>query len=317
MKILIGYDGSRSADAALDDLQKAGLPDEVEAKVISIGEIWMPPPTNGDKPEKHISGANPEWMKIHDEVGKKAVVEARVLSRHAKERLEIKFPVWKVCCEAKYGSPAQEILAQAEIFKPDLIVVGSQGKSAISRILLGSISSKVLAEAQVSVRVARSRIEVDPVPVRIIIGFDGSPGSMAAVNAVVSRKWGDYSEARLVSATNSAIPSAIGRFVTPVGKLFEDEKKSERVWVEKLAETALRKLNYAGLKTELCVEVGNPKQVLIEEAEKWGADCIFVGSYSFGNKFERVLFGSTSAAVAERAHCSVEVVRYNEHFPET
>ncbi len=308
MKILIGYDGSRSADAALDDLQKAGLPDDVEAKVISIAEVWMPPP-NGDKPEKYLLDANPEWLKIHDQVGEKEVLEARVLSRHAKERLEINFPGWKVYCEATYGSPAREILAQAEIFKPDLIVVGSQGKSAISRILMGSISGKVLAEANCSVRVARGRIEVDPFPVRLIIGFDGSPGSLAAVDEVISRKWRTYSEARLVSATNSAIPSAIGRFVTPVGKMFEDEKKSERVWIEKLAETALRKLNEAGLKTELCVEVSNPKQVLIEEAEKWGADCIFVGSHSFGSKLERFLIGSTSAAVAERAHCSVEVVR--------
>jgi nucleotide-binding universal stress UspA family protein len=316
MKILIGYDGSRSADAALDDLQKAGLPDDVEAQVISIAEVWMPPP-NGNKSEKYLTGANPEWLKIHDEVGKKAVVEAEVLSRHAKERLEIKFPEWKVCCEATYGSPAQEILAEAEISKPDLIVVGSQGKSAINRILLGSISSKVLTQARVSVRVARGRIEVDPVPVRIIIGFDGSPGSLAAVQAVVSRKWRDDSEARLVSATNSTLPSAIGRFIPPVGKMFEDEKKSERVWIEKLAETAIRKLNDSGLKTELCVEVGNPKQVLIEEAEKWGADCIFVGSHSFGSKLERLVVGSTSAAIAERAHCSVEVVRYNEHFPES
>ena len=309
MKILIGYDGSRSSDAALDDLQKAGLPDDIEAKVITIAEVWMPPPPNGNNPEKYMSDANPEWLKIHDEVGKKAVVEAQVLSRHAKERLEITFPSWKVVSEATYGSPAQEILARAEDFKPDLVVVGSQGKSAISRILLGSISTKVLAESKCSVRVARGRIEVDPVPVRLIIGFDGSPGSLAAVEAVVERKWCADSEVRLVSATNSMLPSAIGRFVPPIGKMFEDEKKSERVWVEKLAETALRKLNDAGLKTELRVEVGNPKQVLIEEAEKWGADCIFVGSHSFSNKLERFLIGSTSAAVAERAHCSVEVVR--------
>ena len=308
MKILIGYDGSRSSDAALDDLQKAGLPDDVEAKVITIAEVWMPPPNDG-KSEKYMSDVNSEWLKNHDAVGKKAVVEAQVLSRHAKERLEIKFPEWKVVSQAAYGSPAREILARAEDLKPDLIVVGSQGKSAISRILLGSISTKVLAESKCSVRVARGRIEVDPVPVRIIVGFDGSPGSLAAVEAVVERKWRECSEARLVSATNSMLPSAIGRFVPPVGKMFEDEKKSERVWVEKLAETALRTLNDAGLQTELRVEVGNPKQILIEEAEKWGADCIFVGSHSFTSKLERFLIGSTSAAVAERAHCSVEVVR--------
>ena len=44
MKILIGYDGSASADAALDDLQQAGLPDECAALVMSVAEVWLPPP---------------------------------------------------------------------------------------------------------------------------------------------------------------------------------------------------------------------------------------------------------------------------------
>ena len=43
MRILIGYDGSESADAALDDLRRAGLPREVEALIVSVGEVMMPP----------------------------------------------------------------------------------------------------------------------------------------------------------------------------------------------------------------------------------------------------------------------------------
>ena len=44
MKILIGYDGSASADAALDDLRQAGLPDECAALVMSVAEVFLPPP---------------------------------------------------------------------------------------------------------------------------------------------------------------------------------------------------------------------------------------------------------------------------------
>jgi hypothetical protein len=44
MKILIGYDGSGCAEAALDDLQKAGLPPAVEALVMSVTEVSLPPP---------------------------------------------------------------------------------------------------------------------------------------------------------------------------------------------------------------------------------------------------------------------------------
>ena len=44
MKILIGYDGSECADAALDDLTHAGLPPDAEAHILSVGEVWLPPP---------------------------------------------------------------------------------------------------------------------------------------------------------------------------------------------------------------------------------------------------------------------------------
>src|ERR1043165_3044320 len=44
MKILIAYDGSKCADAALDDLTHAGLPEKGEALVMSVAEVWLPPP---------------------------------------------------------------------------------------------------------------------------------------------------------------------------------------------------------------------------------------------------------------------------------
>jgi len=44
MKILIGYDGSECADAALDDLTQAALPPTGEAHILSVAEVWLPPP---------------------------------------------------------------------------------------------------------------------------------------------------------------------------------------------------------------------------------------------------------------------------------
>lgn len=49
MRILIGYDGSESADAALNDLWRAGLPRDVEALIVSIGEVIMPPSSIRDE----------------------------------------------------------------------------------------------------------------------------------------------------------------------------------------------------------------------------------------------------------------------------
>lgn len=309
MKVLIAYDGSRSAEAALDDLPRGGLTETVEAQIVSVAEVWMPPPLNGDEPEDYLSKASPEWLKKHDEAAEKSLIEAETLARHARRMLQIKFPEWKISAKSVCGSAARQILDIADELKPDLIVVGSQGRSAISRILLGSVSSKILSEAKCSVRVARGRVEVDPVPARIVIGFDGSPGAMLAIDRIISRRWREQCEFCLVSAINSVAPANIERFVPAVSGMFEEEKRNEKIWVEKLAETALRKMRSAGLSAELRVDMGNPKEVLIIEAEQWSADAIFLGSHSFSGKIERFLIGSVSKAIAERALCTVEVAR--------
>ena len=45
MRILIGYDGSEYADAAIDDLCRAGLPREATAVVLSVIESWSLAPS--------------------------------------------------------------------------------------------------------------------------------------------------------------------------------------------------------------------------------------------------------------------------------
>ena len=310
MKLLVAYDGSRCSEAALDDVVRAGLPGDGEALVVSVAEVWLPPSTsNGKVTDIYLDADSERLIQKHYNKGKKIVAEAETFANHAKERLKRILPGWKVKSKAGYGSPAWEILTQAEDFKADLIVVGSHGRSAISRLILGSISQKVLTEAHCSVRIARGKIEVDPTPMRVVIGYDGSKGAQAAVEAVAERRWRDYSEIRLVAVTDPVTPSAIGRFVPPITHLVQEINQSEREWVEKLAENALITLRGGGFDASLHIHAGNPKQILVEEAERWNADCIFVGANAFGNRLERFLIGSTSAAVAARAHCSVEVVR--------
>lgn len=45
MKVLIGYDGSEGADLGVEGLRRAGLPPQaVEALVVTVAEVWLPPP---------------------------------------------------------------------------------------------------------------------------------------------------------------------------------------------------------------------------------------------------------------------------------
>ncbi len=305
MRLLIAYDGSPSANAAIDDLQKAGLPHrEVEAVILSVAEVWLPPPNgNGfdiDNYPEIVKKLTRERLKIV--MG--AVDEAKTLCRHAREKVEAQFPLWAVSSETTDGSPAWEILARADSFKPDLIVLGSQGQTAVSRILLGSISQKVMTEAKCSVRIARGKEEIEHSSIRILIGFDGSMGSNLAVEQVAARNWSEGSEAYLVTATHPLLPTAIGRFVPPV----KEGRQIDSPWIEAVAEPHVRKLENAGLSVKLKTIKGNPKQVLVEYAAKWQADSIFIGAHSY-SILERFLIGSTSLAVSERAGCSVEIAR--------
>lgn len=310
MKILIAYDGSDCADAALDDLQRAGLPpDSVEAAVISVTEVWLPPPSGVEiLVEAEESQVPAEVQKLYAR-NSKALEEARELAERARERVQKNFPGWQVSAEATAGSPAWEIISKADAWKPELVVVGSQGSTALGRFVLGSVSQKVLTEVRCSVRVARGRVEASRAGVRIVIGVDGSPGSAVAVRAVAARSWPEGSEARVIIIEDPLVPTALGRLVPPVARWIEESNKEDSGWVQRAADEAAEQLRAAGLIVSPVVETGDPKRVLIEEAEKWEADCIFVGSTGFSSRFSRFLLGSVSAAVAARAHCSVEVAR--------
>ena len=310
MNLLIAYDGSKCAEAAIDDLARAGLPEKGIARVVSVAEVFLPPQgsVSGDG-DQEPSPLVEEMIRRHRERGEKAVAEAAMLARYAESRIRAALPKWDVSSAAAYGSPAWEIIDASEKMNADVIVVGSQGHSAFGRFFLGSISQKVLAEAACSVRIARGRIEIEKGPQRIVIGFDGSKGSVAAVEAVAARNWAAKTDVRLITASEPVVPSAIGRFVPPISKLVDEVNVSERQWLESLSEEALARLEAAGLKADLHIRPGSPKHILVEEAERWGADCIFVGANAWGSRLERALIGSTSAAVAARAHCSVEVVR--------
>jgi nucleotide-binding universal stress UspA family protein len=59
---------------------------------------------------------------------------------------------------------------------------------------------------------------------------------------------------------------------------------------------------------EPVMRMGDPKRLVVDEANAWSADCIFVGARGL-SRMQRVLLGSVSGAVAARATCSVEVIR--------
>jgi nucleotide-binding universal stress UspA family protein len=298
MKILIAYDGSDCAEAALDDLQRAGLPRQAEVLVVTVTEIWVPPP-HAESFELLMAAS-----------GQPPVIEkAQGFALRAVERLQQNFGEWTVNSRIQSGSPGSAILNVAEEWHPDLIVVGSHGRSAVGRLVLGSVSQKVVTEARCSVRVARGKVEVESAAARLIVGFDGGPGSDIAVDMVASREWPEGSEARVVAVHESLRPSFVGRVMPVVGNWLDEINTKETSWIEAELGKAAEKLRNAGLTVDSRLMEGDPPHVLVEVAREWDAHSIFVGATSHKGRATMFLSGSVSSAVTARAHCSVEVVR--------
>lgn len=58
----------------------------------------------------------------------------------------------------------------------------------------------------------------------------------------------------------------------------------------------------------VAVVTSGAKGAILKEAERWDADCIFLGSHGLSG-LDRFLMGSVSESVAVHANCSIEIVR--------
>lgn len=313
MRILIGYDGSESADAALDDLSRAGIPRNADALVVSVGEVVLPPASIRDE----LVGP-PMTSRIVTKALAQAATRTRQLlnetqefAEKAADRVRSYFPYWRVQAEGVAGWPANELISKADEWKADLLVVGSRGHSALGRFILGSVSQKVVTDSHHSVRVVRGGVieENESRPPRVMIGVDGSREAEHAVREVGMRVWPKGTEVRIVAVDDGTSPARISRVLPTAAAIIKNSNDETFAASRMMVEWAERELRAIGLPVSVAFEKGDPERVLIEEARKWDADSIFVGSRKFDGTFHRFWLGSVSTALVTKAHCSVEVVR--------
>jgi nucleotide-binding universal stress UspA family protein len=312
MRVLIAYDGSAHADAALSDLRRAGLPREAEALLVSVADglvgAYFPiaeiagPAVVSRRVTSVVELAREQAVMLH--------AEARQAVGRARSQVVSTFPGWEVRSAVLEGDPSEVLLSRAEAWRPHLIVVGSQGRSALGRLLLGSVSKTVAGRARSSVRVARRGAEKEAgAPPRILIGVDGSAGATRAVRAVWSREWPAGTEVRIVAVDDGSSPVRLADVTPKLEEFGMACNEGPPVNARLMAEGARVVLLSKGLRASVEVREGDPRRVLIEEAVGWSADSIFVGSHGLDRPLDRSGLGGVAAALVTGAPCSVEVVR--------
>ncbi|HEX8289170.1 MAG TPA: universal stress protein [Pyrinomonadaceae bacterium] len=255
MKVLIGYDGSESAVAALEELKRAGLPDKTKVLVVTVSELLMPSLDITALPSaaKSSRRVTTTLAQLQNQAAQ-TLNRAKKVSDKAAAKIKSNFPDWDVETEIMSGEPASALLEKSQDWAADLIIVGSQNRSAIGRFLIGSISRAVVTDANCSVRVARpAEIPVsEDAPQRTVAGIDDSDRCGAIVEAIAARNWSKESVAMLVTAI-----SAIERNgVQPIKQLID---------AQEIQQSAKEKLLGTGLKVLTRIKEGDPKSVLLAE----------------------------------------------------
>jgi nucleotide-binding universal stress UspA family protein len=274
--------------------------------VVTVADVFLPPPL---KPEDSFPERIPEAVREAHRLGSQKFLQAQEKARNAVEVLKRMFPEWLVSAEAQAGSPVWEIIRKADDWKPDLVVIGARGHSVFGgRLVLGSVSQRVLYEVKTSVRISRHPMKTPATPLLILIGVDNSTDSQAAVEAVRTRSWPKGTEVRLLAVVDTVMPVEVNQVEPALTKWIETGDEDTWGEVRDLFEPSAQKLRDSGLIASVEVRRGSPADEIVDQARTCGADCVFVGAKGVRG-IERLLLGSVSAAVAAKAPCSVEVVR--------
>jgi nucleotide-binding universal stress UspA family protein len=159
-RILVGFDGSPASDRALA-LARALKTPSGSLLALTVAETYY---------ATHAGMDAVAWdKKIRGDAERARLSAERQIDSLKGSRTGL------VC---GYAAPA--LLHAAEKIDADLISVGAHGHSRIAGMLLGSVATRVVHESKRSVLVARGSIAVKETPASIVVGIDGSPGSVEA-----------------------------------------------------------------------------------------------------------------------------------------
>lgn len=144
MKIILGVDDSPFSNAAVDYVAGMKWPADTRIIVLSVARVPVGTYAMVDMP---AVGTGAEWVdeqvKFHEEVA---------------ARIERRLREGGFATEGRVvqGDPRETLVHVAETERADLVVVGSHGRSGLTKLLLGSVASHVVTHAPCSVLVVKT-----------------------------------------------------------------------------------------------------------------------------------------------------------------
>jgi len=197
------------------------------------------------------------------------------------------------------------ILSHVGMVRADLVVIGTEGRSGVERLMLGSVAERVLRKATCPVLTVPPHAPAVPSPDSIhevLCPVDFSASSTAALQWAAS--WGATAGARVTALHVVEMPpEAADPPLVEYSALRDRLTQNARHDLGRTIPDEIRRLT----RVEEHVTVGRPAHEILRLAEARSADLIVMGVRGRG-AVDLAFFGSTTHQVVRRAACPVLAV---------
>ncbi len=284
-KILLSTDGSKFSEGAVREAVRLAKKCSSSLSVLSVLDT------------------NFEFEALAPQIIERLEKETRqnleaVHSRASKEGIECKTVV------RKGGETYKEIVDEAARSKSSMIVMGRRGRTGLTRLMMGSVTARVIGHAPCNVLVVPQAASVEFS--NIVVATDGSKYSAAAASEAIGLAKRNGSVLTIVSVVPSEIatPTDINFTVSQRELIAEKEMQG----AEKNAKMVKEAAQKEGVNARAFVMSGRPAEAIIQTAQEKKADLIVLGSHG-RTGVEKLLMGSVAERVIVMSPCAVLVVK--------
>jgi len=281
-RVLFPTDGSDAAERALDLAVAVAGAHDAELHVLYVADTNQP----------SLSRIQGQVVDALEGEGDRIVEDAATTARNAGV---------DVTTEVVQGGPSQTILDYVDARGVDLVVMGTRGERDVERLLLGSVTERVVRSSPVPVLAVPPDSDRTYPPESLLVGTDGSDGSDAALDEAVGIAGDADATLHVLSVIEGSL---LGIDVRSAAAAEERERRDEG-----LLETARERASEAGISTvETAIEEGGVVDTLNEYAADHEVDLIVVGTHG-RTGIDRRLIGSVTEDLLRTADVPVLSVR--------
>jgi nucleotide-binding universal stress UspA family protein len=288
MRILVAVDGSSASDAVIQEAAARPWPKGTEMCLVTTVDPYF------------FTRAPLLLEEMKLKTGEGLEESARSLRESG----------WPVNTNVLVSNPRHGLPKIASEWKADLIMLGSHGRGAFSRLLMGSTAQAVMRHATCSVEIVRPRQKnrAQRAGMRVLIPTDGSEYAQMALHSVADRPWPTGSEFLIIASPE--FPVVLGEFPYYAPEQLSELAEGSEKHATESAASGAELLTHVGYRVSRQVTEPEdaPVRAILAAADSWEADLIVMGSHG-RRGFDRIVLGSVSESVAMHARCSVEVIR--------